>query len=469
MIEPQAQLPPEVPPQLARGEFLRQKGQLDEAMREAVSYLNDHFDDVVGLMLAANIMVDAERLGMAQALLKRVVQIKPDLAVAWNNLGICYREGANLEEAEALFFRGLKLDPNDAALHSNLGQLYNNTAQPTLALKHLNRAIQSDPGMPEAFYNRSLANISLRNWKEGWADFDATLGMGKIRKERVYGMIPRWNGIEGKSLIAFGEQGLGDEIAFASCVPDLVKQNKVVLECDPKLWGLFKRSFGLETHGTRYQDRLGWLHDKETHKLRKFDGAIAFGSLPQYYRNSTEAFPGTPYLQADPLRRIQWRAALDALGPKLKVGITWTGGNKNTGKARRSVELDDLLPILRQDATFVSLQYMDCPEVDVLQRNHGIQVHHWKHATQTADYDDTAALVAELDLVISVTTAVIHLSGALGKKCWVMAPKSPRWFYGVTGEDLPWYKSVKLYRQKQKWVDVIAKIATDLRTLIMER
>lgn len=459
-------LPPEAPVALARAEGLRQKGELDEALRIAAAYLNDHFDYVPALMLTANILVDAERLGLAQALLKRVVQLKPDLAVAWNNLGVCYREGANLQEAEALFFRGLKLAPEDAALHSNLGQLYNNTAQPMLAIKHLNRAVQSDPGMAEAFYNRALANIALGNFKDGWADYDATLGMGNIRKERIYGMIPRWNGSEGKTVIAFGEQGVGDEIAFASCIPDLMKQNKIIIECDPKLWGLFKRSFGLETHGTRYQERLGWLHDKETNRLRKFDGAVAFGSLPQYYRNEVSQFPGTPYLVADPQRRLQWRALLDAIGPKMKVGITWTGGCPKTGKVRRSVDLDDLLPILRQDATFVSLQYMDAPEILAMERDHGIKVHHWRHATQTPDHDDTAALVAELDLVISVTTAVIHLSGALGQKCWVMAPKCPRWFYGITGESLPWYSSVRLYRQKGAWVEVIAKIATDLRSLI---
>jgi ADP-heptose:LPS heptosyltransferase len=171
-------------------------------------------------------------------------------------------------------------------------------------------------------------------------------------------------------------------------------------------------------------------------------------------------------LFADPERRLQWRALLDSLGPKMKVGIAWTGGNKNTGKARRSVDLYDLLPILRQDATFVSLQYMDSPEVLSLERDHGIKVHHWKRAVQSEDHDDCAALVAELDLVITVQTAIVHLCGALGQTCWAMLPKTPRWFYGITGDSMPWYKSVKLYRQRYKWVDLIAEVGTDLRNLI---
>lgn len=456
----------QAPRQLAKAERLRQKGELDDAMREVVQYLNDHFDDVPALMLAAHILMDADRMGLVHALLKRAAQLEPNIATIWNNLGICYQEGSNLEEGEAHFFRALKLEPDNALTHVNLGQLYVNLAQPILALRHLNKAIENDPSLAEAFYNRALANISLANYKEGWADFDAILGAGKIRKERIYGMLPRWNGQEGKTLIAYGEQGLGDEIAFASCIPDLAKQNKVIIECNPRLQGLFKRSFGLETHGTRFIDMIPWLHDQKTGMLRKIDAAVAFGSLPQFYRNEISAFPGTPYLIADPERRLQWRALLDALGPKMKVGITWTGGNKNTGKARRSVALDDLLPILRQDAAFISLQYMDAPEILALQRDYGIIVHHWKHAVQTEDYDDTAALVAELDLVISVTTGVIHLSGALGQRCWVMAPKAPRWFYGISGTTMPWYSSVTLYRQKYKWVELIAQVATDLRNFI---
>lgn len=456
----------QAPRELARAERLRQKGEVDEAMREVAFYMNDHFDDVPALMLAAHILMQAERVGMAQPLLKHAARLEPDLAMIWNNLGLCYQEGADLEEGEAHFFRALKLDPHNANTHTNLCQLYLSLGQFSKALRHAEKAISEDPSIPEAYYNRALANLALHNWKEGWPDYDATLAIGSTRKERVYGMVPRWSGAEDKTIIAYGEQGLGDEIAFASCLPDLMKRNKVILECNPRLEGLFRRSFGLETHGTRFKDMIPWLHDQKTGALRKIDGAVALGSLPQFYRNNTSDFPGKPYLIADPERRLQWRALLDATGPKMKVGITWTGGNKNTGKARRSLNLYDLLPVLRQDATFVSLQYMDAPEIHALQRDHGITVHHWRHGLQTQDYDDTAALVAELDLVISVTTGVIHLSGALGQDCWVMVPKAPRWFYGISEPSVPWYASVKLYRQKYQWVELIAEIATDLRNRI---
>lgn len=124
----------------------------------------------------------------------------------------------------------------------------------------------------------------------------------------------------------------------------------------------------------------------------------------------------------------------------------------STGKKKRSLSLEDFAPILKAiPATWVSLQYRDGrEEIKAFEDKHGIRIHDWPRATQTKDYDDTAALVAELDLVISVTTAVVHLSGAIGKECWCLAPSKPRWFYGLEGE-LPWYKSVKMFRQKAEW------------------
>ncbi len=165
---------------------------------------------------------------------------------------------------------------------------------------------------------------------------------------------------------------------------------------------------------------------------------------------------------------MQWRALLDTLGPKLKVGIAWTGGIRRTFGSKRSVALDDLKPIISQNATFISLQYKDAPEVEEM-RNAGIDIHHWAHATQTKDYDDTAALVAELDLVITVQQSAVHLAGALGVPTWVMLPKETLWRYGISGSKFPWCNSVKLYRQKDSWVTEIAEIARDLREFIASK
>lgn len=451
-----------IPPELMEAEKLRAERKLDEAMRACALFMNENCDHVPAIVLAAHIMLDAERYGVAHPLMVRATQLCPEESIVWNNLALCYVEMENREEAERCFIRALNRNPEDSNALANLAKLYNEMGEHQKAINCADRAILVNTRIPEARYNKGISLLAQGKWREGWEGYEFNLGKHEGRRERVYGTIPRWTGEKGLTLIAYGEQGIGDEISFASCLPDLKRENTVIIECDARLVGLFRRSFGCEVYGTRYvKGGLAW---PSQHPI---DATVAFGSLPGFYRNSLEDFPGTPYLIADPERRIQWRALLASLGSKKKVGITWTGGIKKTGAALRSMELTDLLPVLRQDATFISLQYKDAgPEVEALEKTHGIKVHHWPHATQTKDYDDTAALVAELDLVITVQQSAVHLAGALGVPACVLLPKAPLWRYGVSGDTMPWYKSVKLYRYRgNDWVHSVSEAAADLRKL----
>jgi hypothetical protein len=146
------------------------------------------------------------------------------------------------------------------------------------------------------------------------------------------------------------------------------------------------------------------------------------------------------------------RALLDTL-PGPKIGIAWTGGLKNTFAARRSLSLEALLPVLSvPGVSWVSLQYKDpTAEIEAFQKAHGIAIKHWPWIAQSDDYDNQAALVAELDCVVTVTTAACHLAGALGKKAFVLVPSRPRWFYGQSGATLPWYESLRMFRQTTQW------------------
>jgi hypothetical protein len=184
------------------------------------------------------------------------------------------------------------------------------------------------------------------------------------------------------------------------------------------------------------------------------------------YRQKDEDFPRKAFLVADPERRVQWRSLLDTL-PGKKVGIAWTGGRDNTFKARRSFNLEALLPILKTPGiTWVSLQYDDCAEeIAALKEKHGIEIRHWpRSAGKAVDYDETAALVSELDCVVSVTTAVVHLCGGLGKACYVLVPKRCRWFYRSKDTRHRWYDSLQLFMQQDKWPveRLAAKLKADL-------
>lgn len=455
---------PVMPAELEEAEKLRADHKPDEAMYICGQFLSEHFDFVPALVLAGNIMIDAERYGAAYTFLLRATQIAPDESVIWNNLALCYQETGQPEEALKCFLKALNRDPNDTFSLANISKLYNDLGEPEKAINCTDKALRLNPKLLEARYNRGISLLSLGRWKEGWEGYEYNLGKHSGRKERVYGTIPRWTGENGLTLIAYGEQGIGDEINFASCIPDLQKDNTVIIECDKRLAALFRRSFKCEVYGTRYKKAaLKWPLEYP------IDATVAFGSLPGFYRNANEDFPGTPYLVPDPQRAVMWRALLDSLGPKLKVGITWTGGMRKTFKHLRSMSLEDLEPIWRQNATFVSLQYKDAPEVDEIERETGIKIHHWPHANQTKDMDDQVALMSQLDLVVTVQQTAVHIGGALGVPTWAMIPKAPLWRYGLTGSTIPWYKSVRLYRQRAEWLHTIADVASDLRKLIASK
>jgi hypothetical protein len=198
------------------------------------------------------------------------------------------------------------------------------------------------------------------------------------------------------------------------------------------------------------------------------DLQVYAGSLPRFLRPNLASFPAhRGYLRADPVKVARWRARLDDLGAGLKVGVSWRGGTAQTRGARRSLALADLAPLFAVPAVqFVSLQYdAQDNEVDDYRSRSGYAVHHFAEAI--ADYDETAALVCALDLVVSVCTAIIHLGGALGKPVWVMAPMVPEWRYGIRGESMPWYPGNRVLRQATAgdWQGVIARAAGELAAL----
>jgi len=397
--------------------------------------------------------------GLAYQMNRRAAELAPHMEVIWHNLGKCAYECLKYEEAEEYWRKAAKLKPNYHLPLDGLGLIHLNKCDYGLAIEYCNRALRIDPENIDSLVNRGMAYLALGKWEEGWKGYNANIGIHKDRKERVYGSEARWNGTKGKKVVAYGEQGLGDEISFASCLPDLIRDSsEVVIECDRRLEGLFRRSFGVPVYGSRYDS------EPDGSIPTDFDFRVAVGQLPQFYRNKDEDFPGTPYLTPSTEMRTQWRALLDSLGPEPKIGIAWSGGRRQTGQARRSVTLETLLPILRYPAHWVSLQYqtqswdrdkilasVEQPEeLEPFYETHGIKIHHWPWGVASYDYDQTAALVKELDLVISVTTAVVDLAGAVGTECWCLVPRQPVWRHlaGKGGDWFPWAKSVSLWRQK---------------------
>jgi ADP-heptose:LPS heptosyltransferase len=195
------------------------------------------------------------------------------------------------------------------------------------------------------------------------------------------------------------------------------------------------------------------------------DVQVSMGSLPGLLNRAQGTFPAhNGYLLPDPARTAAWRERLATLGPGLKVGLSWRGGTWNTRNLSRSIPLSDIAPRLdRGSITLVSVQYGDhAREMAELRVAAGTIVHHWQDAMD--DYEETAALDAALDLVISVQTAVVHLAGAMGASVWALIPRRAEWRYLDEGETMPWYPSVRLFRQSAEgsWAPVVDRIAIEL-------
>lgn len=415
----------------------------DQAARECVALLDHNPDDSLALFLLGQIHAEAEHFGLAATVYRRVTQLRPEKAEGWNNLGMALEGLKRHGEAMQAFRKAWGLD-HRAAHASNIGNCYLSQQDYRQAAEWARKALKIDAQCRSAQSVLGMASLALNDWATGWDHYEATLG-GKFRKETQYQDEPRWDGTPGKTLIVYGEQGLGDEVMYASCLPDVARDNRVVLECDRRLEGLFARSFPqVDVYGTR-REAVDWL------ERYQFEGRCSIGTLPKFFRRSRAAFPGTPYLVADPERVTQWRA----LFKRPTIGLAWSGGSKHNKREHRSIGLQAFAPLIQAlDADFVSLQYKD-PTQEI--QASGLPVKHYRRATQTDDYDDTAGLVAALDLVIGVHTSVHHLAGALGVPGIVLVPQHTLWLYA---QEFPWYASARLFRQGagETWAQTIQRL-----------
>ncbi len=405
--------------------------------------------------------LEAGDLEAAVSDFRRAIELKPDLAAAHSNLGcVLITQVDQFEEGAAHIETAWGLAPHNRDVQVNWAMLLQLRGHLPESLALWDRLVEDKTNVDHAKLNRALVRLKQGEFALGWADYESRKRVGKEHAPRKF-PFPEWNGgpLADRTVLVYAEQGLGDQIMFASCVPDLARVAKhCVVECAPKLKALFTRSFSAATV-------VSAREPKALQQIPAIDFHVALGSLPMHFRNSVEQFPAHHgYLRADPERVAAWRGRLDALPGALKVGISWRGGMKSTRRSVRSLPLEDWGPVLRaKDVDFVSLQYTECrDDLERLARESGIRVHHWQEAID--DYDETAALVSALDLVVSVQTAVVHLAGALGRPVWVMLPAVPEWRYLEIDGRMPWYPSMRQFRQIElgSWAPLTQQIAREL-------
>lgn len=427
----------------------------DAAAKIANDILRDDTENAGALYLLGTVHAKAERFGNALPIFEKVVRLVPRRHEAWNYLGMCQQECHEFDKSNQAFRKAIdwadkaKSPPETTANYlANLASSYSGQGNYSEAIRWCKRALEKDPEHSGALTTLGFAQIATGDWQNGWKGYENCLG-GRFRKIVQLGDEPKWDGSYVENLFVYGEQGLGDELMYASCLED-IKAGHITLECDPRLEGLFKRSFPhIEVHGTRRKDPY-WAEGKT------FDAGCAIGSLPALFRPTRESCPKKPYLIADAERRLQWRALFDSWG-KPVIGIGWTGGRAATQAKARKVGLEAFRPIIESvDAVFVSVQYIDPrEEIDTT----GLPVRHLPRAVQSPDYDDTAAFVAELDYLIAPPTTIHHMAGAMGKSSLILVPSQPMWDCAYS-ESWPWYQEQKFFRQKkdETWADCLRRL-----------
>lgn len=429
------------------------KSHPDECLAICNEILNTHFEDDLGqyaLFLAAYVMLEAERFGLAYSLYQRLAQLRPDRVEVFLNMAMCLEE-SDPEGAIRLFKACLKKKPDYYQAMANLGLMYLQTGEPQKCIDYSDRALKLKPDLRSAYHNKGLAQLMLREHKAGWKAYYDTIGV-KHREKRDYG-LPEWDGQSEGEIVIYGEQGVGDEIMFASLLYKV--KNPVVFDCDKRLESLFKRSFpDLTIYGTRFKKETPLMDNHSP------DYQLAIGQLPHFFIEKESDYPGKPYLQVDKERSVQWRALFDTFKGR-KIGVAWRGGLKNTLERNRSLELDDLAPIFDENNTYISLEYK--PVTDEQAEKYNLK--RYEETFAGKDIDGLAALVSQLDLVITACTTVVYVAGALGIPCLVLVPNKPGYRYMIEGESFPWYRSVKLFRQlpKESWGQCVKRFHTEYR------
>jgi Flp pilus assembly protein TadD len=406
-----------------------------------------------------NALMHLGRFDEAEASFRRAVQLRPGFVEAWNNLGSMYyqKPQGRFDEAEACYRRALELRPKCAEAWANLGLVSVEQGKMNEGLACYDRALRLRPDHAEARMNRALAWLVSGDYERGWAEYEWR--WRRKGRELPAHRQPLWDGssLEGRTILLYPEQGLGDTILFVRYAA-LVKQRggTVLFSCPPPLLRLFASCPGI--------DRLV----PEGDPLPAFDVHAPLVNLPRLFGTVLTTVPApVPYLAADPGLAAYWRGRLAALDG-FKVGIVWQGNPRFPEDRKRSVPLTRFEGIARLPGVrLISLQKgAGSEQVRVLAGRFPVLDWGPELDRDGGAFMDTAAVMAGLDLVIAVDTAVVHLAGALGVPTWVAQCCVPYWTPWLLGrEDSPWYPTVRLFRQPRlgDWDDVFARLAEELR------
>lgn len=432
-------------------------GKLNEAeklYRQLLSY----FPNEVGVLSPlGTLLLQLEKHDEGVAVLNQSLKIHPQQPDVFYNLGVELQKHTKLQEALEAYKQALKLNPKDINTLLNSGNTLKDLKRFDEAIIQYDQTVQLEPRLASAYWNKSLIKILKGEYEEGWRLYEWGWQAGERKSMHQFGR-PTWLGeepLKEKTILIYQEQGLGDFIQFCRYIPLLETMGANVLVAAP---------IALRSILSTLNANISFIEEGD--EQTTIDLVCPIMSLPLAFKTTLENIPcKTPYLFANQNKKTEWN---ERLGTKIKprIGIVWSGSMTNKidldPLSRRNISLDQLKPIFELPLEFHALQKEFRPE-DLLTLNNISNIH--VHDQNLHDFSDTAALIEEMDLVISVCTSVAHLSGAMNHPTWVLLPHSPDYRWMLDRSDSPWYPSLELFRQTEieNWSSVISHITNKLQ------
>lgn len=474
------------------GCILHRKGDLSDAIqhyKKAVTLQPDHAEAFNNLGCAFR---ESDLLDDAIFYLKQAVKVKPDYAGAYHNLGYVYQQKKLYSKALKAYKTAISIKPDYTEAHLDLGRALQNMGKPEEAIPHYQEIIRLKTDQPKAYYNwayalhelgrdndainkytetilrfpdhieshvnRAFLLLMNRRYIEAWPEYDWRIQRPDWRAvNSYYPGIPRWDGsyMEGKRILVQAEQGLGDTIQFSRYLPFVkARCGKLILEAQQSLHPLLKTIPGVDEVVPRTPENAGIA-----------DAAIHIMSLAGIFNTTVDTIPSSAaYLAAQADRIEKWRKIIPQNG--FKIGIAWSGNPANNENINRSCNLAHFAPLSAiPGVRFFSLQKGTAAgQLQNIPKEMRIQ----NLGPLLEDFADTAAAIALLDLIVSVDTALVHLTGALGRPIWTLRYHSPYWVWGKTGDTSPWYDSMRVFRQQQPgdWDGLFRNVTNILKGVV---
>lgn len=432
---------------------IHKEGKLQEAGVIYRKILEKQPKNPDALHLLGVIAHQAGRYKDAVYYISKAVEIKKD-AVYYGNLGMAYDALGKEEESTKSFQKALEINPhygNAYLAHYNLGVYFKDRGEIKKALEHYDKAISLNKDFSEAHWNKGLILLLLEDFKKGWEEYEYRFKKAKPTDSRDFGK-PKWDGslLKGKRILVVSEQGFGDNIQFIRYIP-LIKEKGgyVILECKRDLRRLFEDFPGVDEFVEREDKKISDIN---------FDFYIHLMSLPKVLGTNLSNIPyKVPYLKAEPELVKKFKKKLKG---RFKIGIAWAGNPNQDNDKNRSTTLENFRVLKLPGVRLFSLQKD--------KKNAELDSDITDMSEYIDDFADTAAIIENLDLIISVDTSIAHLAGAMCKPVWTLLCFIPDWRWLVKGEKSPWYPSMRLFRQKKPgdWVSVSEEVKKELGKLL---